>query len=365
MASIGEQTQSSPASFAPLAYPGDIVYLVYMLARLPGLSESVCCLLLSWQKEEKSVQWGIKCGDSQISSLLMVVFCPIMLPISSHPDSRRSRTKQEQKPEDRSRWGKESKFSEVKFERTTFCHTAQQKSLASDFIAGELSVRPRRCVVRTVVPINKWVLTQSLPPEVALCVWSCCGDRDRNTQTNINVTDRPHRPLLWNFYFTHHLKISHKCSAECISSYWGYRHMTVHYIYSIFLLLNQTAPLFPPELPKGDAILPLACLHYLFLRVEWCGFNPANRRDNSFFPGFTSSVYFRRGAYLTHSECSVCMRHAGNAAAVCWPLIPHQWRAVFLERWVWDERLFCKEVKVIIWKKLHWQWLEFTLPSSG
>lgn len=53
MASIGEQTQSSPASFAPLAYPGDIVYLVYMLARLPGLSESVCCLLLSWQKEEK------------------------------------------------------------------------------------------------------------------------------------------------------------------------------------------------------------------------------------------------------------------------------------------------------------------------
>lgn len=207
---------------------------------------------------------------------------------------------------------------------------AQQKSLASDFIAGELSVRPRRCVVRTVVPINKWVLTQSLPPEVALCVWSCCGDR--NTQTNINVTDRPHRPLLWNFYFTHHLKISHKCSAECISSYWGYLHMNVHYIYSIFLLLNQTAPLFPPELPKGDAILPLACLHYLFLRVEWCGFNPANRRDNSFFPGFTSSVYFRRGAYLTHSECSVCMRHAGNAAAVCWPLIPHQWRAVFLER---------------------------------
>lgn len=109
----------------------------------------------------------------------------------------------------------------------------------------------------------------------------------------------------------------------------------------------------------------VACLHYLFLRVEWCGFNPANRRDNSFFPGFTSSVYFRRGAYLTHSECSVCMRHAGNAAAVCWPLIPHQWRAVFLEWWVWDERLFCKEVKVIIWKKLHWQWLEFTLPSSG
>lgn len=53
MASIG--AQSSPASFAPLAYPGDIVYLVYMLARLPGLSESVCCLLLSWQKEEKKV----------------------------------------------------------------------------------------------------------------------------------------------------------------------------------------------------------------------------------------------------------------------------------------------------------------------
>lgn len=51
MASIGEQTQSSPASFAPLAYPGDIVYLVYMLARLPGLSESVCCLLLSWRKK--------------------------------------------------------------------------------------------------------------------------------------------------------------------------------------------------------------------------------------------------------------------------------------------------------------------------
>lgn len=121
----------------------------------------------------------------------------------------------------------------------------------------------------------------------------------------------------------------------------------------------------PTFSPRERAILPLACLHYLFLRVEWCGFNPANRRDNSFFPGFTSSVYFRRGAYLTHSECSVCMRHAGNAAAVCWPLIPHQWRAVFLEWWVWDERLFCKEVMVIIWKKLHWQWLEFTLPSSG
>lgn len=85
---------------------------------------------------------------------------------------------------------------------------------------------------------------------LALCVWSCCGDRDGNTQTNINVTDRPHRPRLWNFYFTHHLEISHKCSAECISSYWGYLHMNVHYIYSIFLLLNQTAPLFPQSCRK-------------------------------------------------------------------------------------------------------------------
>lgn len=46
MASIREQTQHFPASSAPPAYPGDIVYLVYMLARLPGLGETACCLLL-------------------------------------------------------------------------------------------------------------------------------------------------------------------------------------------------------------------------------------------------------------------------------------------------------------------------------
>lgn len=46
MASIREQTQHFPASSAPLAYPGDIVYLVYMLARLPGRGEAAACCLL-------------------------------------------------------------------------------------------------------------------------------------------------------------------------------------------------------------------------------------------------------------------------------------------------------------------------------
>lgn len=195
----------------------------------------VCCFL--GKKKKKSVQWGIKCGDSQISSLLMVVFCPIMLPISSHPDSRRSRTKQ--KRSQKTEAGEEKKVNSVRWSQVWknyfLPHGSVEKSMA------RFRFHSRRAL--------------------ALCVWSCCGDRDGNTQTNINVTDRPHRPLLWNFYFTHHLEISHKCSAECISSYWGYLHMNVHYIYSIFLLLNQTAPLFPPELPKGDAILPLACLH--------------------------------------------------------------------------------------------------------
>lgn len=70
----------------------------------------VCCFL--GKKKRKSEQWGIKCGDSQISSLLMVVFCPIELPISSHPDSRRSRRKQ--KRSQKTETGEEKKVNSVK-----------------------------------------------------------------------------------------------------------------------------------------------------------------------------------------------------------------------------------------------------------
>lgn len=50
--------------------PGDIVYLVYMLARLPGLGETVCCLLLPLAKIVDSEALNVGTVRPHVFSLL-------------------------------------------------------------------------------------------------------------------------------------------------------------------------------------------------------------------------------------------------------------------------------------------------------
>lgn len=76
--------------------PGDVVYLVYMSARLPGAGESVCCFVASPGKNRG--QWSIECAHGQISFLPVVVFHSIKLSIKSQHTEREEARKRKVSP---------------------------------------------------------------------------------------------------------------------------------------------------------------------------------------------------------------------------------------------------------------------------
>lgn len=148
------------------------------------------------------------------------------------------------------------------------------------------------------------VLTGSLPYKVTLCVWSCCGLGDRNTQfqTNINVTDSLHWPLLWKFHFTHHLKISHKCSTERICSYLE----GLHWMYIIFTAYSCywiKAPFFFHSCLKATQSFLL--LFFITFSFALSGMDLIQQIRGIIAFSWIHLI----GVSEEHTECAACMGH--------------------------------------------------------